>query len=126
MSTSRNSSRLRPPSLVRLDTTGSTGTFANPEAATVPEGPIDESTVEALHEFVHPHHATDATLVEDTENDLIAEDRKRLPWYRRPSPYWWVASTFMYSALDNLVCVQVHIYDTVYCYRYGQLYCTPD
>ena len=82
MSSSRNSSRLR------TDVGGST--FANPEAATVPEGPIDESTVEALHEFVHPHHATDQTLVEDNDNEdvQIIEERKGLPWYRRPSPYW--------------------------------------
>lgn len=63
-----------------------------PENLVLPSGQISEETVELLHEFVHPHqhHAEETLVEEDDAEDLrnLAEERRKLPWYKRPSPWW--------------------------------------
>ena len=58
-----------------------------PETLVLPEGPVGEDVAELLHEFVHPHHRTDETLIGDVVQEEIGENAK-LPWWKRPSPWW--------------------------------------
>ena len=82
---SRNSSRA---SLAYLPQGG--------EDLILPDGPIGEGAAELLQEFVNPHHDRSYTLVEDREDEASddasdvasVEQRKKLPWYKRPSPLW--------------------------------------
>jgi len=55
----------------------------------LPDGPVGEEAAGLLNEFVHSNEDTpiDAADDEDPEEDLI---RRRLPWWKRPSPWWWV------------------------------------
>ena len=74
-----------------------------PTALIDPDGQIGDEAAELLHEFVHPHHQADYTLVEDDEGEEGDEDdgafeqailnwRSALPWWKRPSPWWSVAA----------------------------------
>jgi hypothetical protein len=61
-----------------------------------PEGSVSKQTPEFLEELVHPRHhdsyATEDTLAEEewSDEDERAKMRK-LPWWRRPTPWWYVA-----------------------------------
>lgn len=54
--------------------------------------PISEAESELFQDLVHPqhHHALEETLVEEEEEaeEFDNEWRQRLPWYKRPSPWW--------------------------------------
>ena len=72
------------------------------ESIALPEGTVGAETTELLHEFVHPHHNPHEPLFgdnphsdggEDDDSDAASlEMREKLPWYRRPSPYWYTES----------------------------------
>ncbi|EMD38291.1 hypothetical protein CERSUDRAFT_64554 [Gelatoporia subvermispora B] len=77
-----------------------------------PDAQLGEGAAELLHEFIHPHrHDSEATVTEedgaDHEGGLVpdgAQDHDpvtttpRLPWYRRPSP-WWILSFVPFSTI---------------------------
>lgn len=105
----RNSSRTgfgsRAPSRPRASRNSSRASLAylpqGGESLLLPDGPIGEEATELLQEFVHPHRSAGHVLADDRE-DAAAEDdsasdaasveqRKKLPWYRRPSPLWCAA-----------------------------------
>ena len=59
--------------------------------------PITEEESELLQELIYPHehhHAAEETLFEeepyanDSEEEFDRDWRKKLPWYKRPSPVW--------------------------------------
>lgn len=57
----------------------------------LPEGQVGEEAAEMLQDFLRPGHRQDETLVDLDEGDLAdEEERKALPWWKRPSPYWRV------------------------------------
>jgi hypothetical protein len=63
------------------------------ESLVLPEGPVSGQTAELLQEFVHPRHrdsqATENTLTgEEWSEENEVADMKKLPWWKRPSPYW--------------------------------------
>jgi hypothetical protein len=54
---------------------------------------VGERAAEALHEFVHPHHHPEDTLLEDSEDEdaLVTREREQSsakPWWKRPSAWW--------------------------------------
>lgn len=82
-----------------------------PDKAILPESSLTEEAVELLHEFVHPHEqgrrmTSEATLAPPDDSDAPGDeetgsdddddgledwnDLKSRPWYRRPSPLWYV------------------------------------
>ncbi|KAJ7120490.1 major facilitator superfamily domain-containing protein [Mycena crocata] len=80
----------------------------------LPDGPVDEETVELLGELVHPRHEQEETLVDD-EEDARAE-RQRLPWWKRPSPWWlMVATPFSTIAMSATLAPKVEIYTLLAC-----------
>lgn len=88
----------RPPSRPRTSRNSSRAPaayFGQPEDVVLPEGTLGEEATELLQEFVHPHHrdtlVEEGGTAEDDEVESIAasvEERKTLPWYRRPSALW--------------------------------------
>jgi len=91
MSSSHNSSR-RPPGS-RLNSSGAhTPTVLTGEDLLMGDGPVTVDEAEYLHEFVHPHHhEAEETVVDDEDSvDEEQERRKSFPWWRRPSPWWYV------------------------------------
>lgn len=78
-----------------------TGYIPQGEEIFLPDAPVDEQAAELLHEFMHPHHHEESTLLdpEDLDSPITDEEEdeghaeevaswKKLPWWKRPSPYW--------------------------------------
>ena len=83
MSTSRSSSR--------VSARHQPGRSISYIESALPDGPVDEETVELLNELVHPHHEQDDTLIDDIQDDSEPDlERQQLPWWKRPSPLWFV------------------------------------
>ncbi|KAF9246164.1 major facilitator superfamily domain-containing protein [Melanogaster broomeanus] len=67
-----------------------------------PDGTLDERAAEVLHDYVHPHQQEAYTLLGEDMDSPVTDDEeeddhvvevaswKRLPWWKRPSPYWLV------------------------------------
>ncbi len=69
----------------------------DPESLILPDGPVSGEATELLAEFVHPHHhAPEETLVgsSDGEDDDEPDAKARRPWWKRPSPWWYVSRHF--------------------------------
>ncbi|KAJ3819974.1 major facilitator superfamily domain-containing protein [Lentinula raphanica] len=86
----------------------------------LPDGPVSEESVQLLHEFVHPHHDREETLVgDDSTQDEEEEERehtKRLPWWKRPSPLWLLAIIPITSAaMSSTLAPRVEIYTDLAC-----------
>lgn len=69
------------------------------EELILPDGVVGEETTELLQEFVHPQHracATDDTLVVEMSEEEEQAKMKNLPWWKRPSPWWYAFRQFYY------------------------------
>ncbi|TCD62170.1 hypothetical protein EIP91_007253 [Steccherinum ochraceum] len=97
-------------------------TTGAPESMVLPDGQINEETVELLQEFVHPHHEAEETLAdggelaEDMDFAQLAEARKLLPWYRRPSS-WWFLAILGFSAffISSTIAPRIEVYTQLVC-----------
>lgn len=50
---------------------------------------VYEETDELLHHFAHPERqTTDDTLIGEVIDEEEEAKIKKLPWWKRPSPYW--------------------------------------
>lgn len=71
------------------------------EEPILPEGLVSEQTAELLEDIVHPHHhdqATEDTLAEEEWSDEDERAKmKTLPWWKRPTPWWYVARNISIS-----------------------------
>jgi hypothetical protein len=53
------------------------------------EGSVYEETAELLHQFAHSElRATDDTIVGEEIDEEEEAKIKKLPWWKRPSPWW--------------------------------------
>ncbi|KAF9819793.1 hypothetical protein IEO21_01884 [Rhodonia placenta] len=101
-----------------------------PEALINPDGQIGEDAVELLQEFVHPHrHESETTLVEEVpEQDDHAPDshatwRQSLPWWKRPSPMWFLILIPLASvAMSATMAPRIEIYTRLVCDAYRPEY----
>ncbi|KAJ3800064.1 major facilitator superfamily domain-containing protein [Lentinula aff. detonsa] len=113
-------SRSRHPSSVRPDFSRSTTSAG--DNLLLPDGPVSEETAQLIHELVHPHHDREETLVdgdsaeEEEEEEEESEYRKRLPWWKRPSPLWLLALIPITSAaMSATLAPRVEIYTDLAC-----------
>ncbi|KAH9484438.1 putative membrane protein [Psilocybe cubensis] len=92
-----------------------------PESLILPDGAIGEEAAELLGEFVHPHHIPEETLVgsddpmEDGSDDEL-DKRSRLPWWKRPSP-WWLLGVLPFTAIamSATIAPRIEIYTILAC-----------
>ncbi|KAJ7775088.1 major facilitator superfamily domain-containing protein [Mycena metata] len=81
----------------------------------LPDGPVDQETAELFSELVHPHHEQEETLVDDEQEDLSRE-RQKLPWWKRPSPWWLMMATpFSTIAMSATIAPKIEIYTLLAC-----------
>lgn len=94
----------------------------HPDDFILPEGSITEEQVGLLQEFVHPHRHgrntvdSDATAIneEDEEDDEL--NFKNRPWYKRPSPLWLLGITPLTSiAMTACLAPRVELYTQLVC-----------
>ncbi|KAH8106787.1 MFS general substrate transporter [Cristinia sonorae] len=134
MPVSRSSSRLRPAiarSISRPRNSRSSSIDAyhysgTPSNLVIPDGQVTEETVELLQELVHPLHESEETLTgtEEPESDpedvhnfqKLAEERSKLPWHKRPSPWWFLISVGA-SAFVISMCIapRIELYTQLVC-----------
>jgi hypothetical protein len=78
---------------------------SQPENLISPDGAVDEDFAELLIDLVHHHHeGGEETLIgmdgrpggESTSDD-DENERQKLPWWKRPSPWWSVRSGHLRS-----------------------------
>ncbi|KAJ6497032.1 major facilitator superfamily domain-containing protein [Mycena vitilis] len=83
----------------------------------LPDGPVDPETVDLLSEFIHPHHQQDETLVDDAEEDSQPKlERQKLPWWKRPSPWWLLICTPLSTiAMSAGLAPKVEVYTLLVC-----------
>ncbi|KAJ7097761.1 major facilitator superfamily domain-containing protein [Mycena belliarum] len=86
----------------------------------LPDGPVDEETVELLDELMHPHHEQDDTLVDDavdhSERAQRSAERQQLPWWKRPSPWWLLLATPISTiAMSATMAPKIEVYTLLAC-----------
>jgi hypothetical protein len=57
----------------------------------LPDGAVGEEAAELLTEFVHPnYHQDEGAIIGLEDDDGNSNDKKagKLPWWKRPSPWW--------------------------------------
>ncbi|KAI0636728.1 major facilitator superfamily domain-containing protein [Trametes polyzona] len=98
-----------------------------PDDLIVPGGTVDEETVELLQEFVHPHqHESEETLAEGLVEGGDGEEeeeepvdrlwRKKQPWWKRPSAWWFLAYVpFSAIAMTITSAAKVELYTYLAC-----------
>ncbi|TFK55076.1 MFS general substrate transporter [Heliocybe sulcata] len=133
---SKSRSRLRPGLGSRAQSRSSVSSQPylpdGPADLILPDGPVNEETAELLHEFIHPHgHGAEETLVEelpaaeaegepeDPEDEEIVrewEQRKHLPWWKRPSAYWFLAMVpFSSLTMSATIAPRIEIFTRIAC-----------
>ncbi|KAJ7709720.1 major facilitator superfamily domain-containing protein [Mycena rosella] len=81
----------------------------------LPDGPVDEETVELLDELMHPQHGQEETLVDEEDAQHDAE-RQQLPWWKRPSPWWLLVCTPLSTiAMSATMAPKIEIYTLLAC-----------
>ncbi|KAI0072772.1 MFS general substrate transporter [Panus rudis PR-1116 ss-1] len=98
----------------------SAGYIPAPESIALPEGAVDEEVAEALHELIHPrHHDNEETRIDDGSGDdeqSQASARSTLPWYKRPSPWWFLSLVpFTAIAMSASLAPRIEIYTKLAC-----------
>ncbi|KIY72114.1 MFS general substrate transporter [Cylindrobasidium torrendii FP15055 ss-10] len=121
---SRPASRLRPASRSASQSRSQTDALlTDPANMVLSDGTITEQTAELLHEFVHPHQHTEDTLVaegpyedEDAAVDAELKARAKLPWWKRPSPYWILAMMPVSSiSFTSTIAPRIEVYTQLAC-----------
>ncbi|GAW01298.1 MFS general substrate transporter [Lentinula edodes] len=78
-----------------------------------------EETAQLIHDLVHPHHDSEATLVDTyttAEEEEEREYRRRLPWWKRPSPVWLLVLLPITSiSMSATLAPKVEIYTDLAC-----------
>ncbi|KAJ7905702.1 major facilitator superfamily domain-containing protein [Mycena olivaceomarginata] len=85
---------------------------------TLPDGPVvDEETAEVLAGLVTPRHEQDETLVDEAQEDTQPDlERQRLPWWKRPNPWWLILCTPLSTiAASASLAPKVEIYTLLAC-----------
>nr|VWO98059.1 Calcium dependent mitochondrial carrier protein [Ganoderma boninense] len=84
--------------------------------------PISEEEAELLQDLVHPHqhhHALEETLVEEeeaAEEEFDSEWRQKLPWYKRPTPWWFLSYVpFAAIAMTITMAAKVELFTYLAC-----------
>ncbi|KAI0341888.1 MFS general substrate transporter [Trametopsis cervina] len=84
---------------------------------------------ELLEEIVNPHHVQNDTLYEDEppanaevdEDAVSLETRRELPWYKRPSPLWFLCvAPLASSATASTAAPRVEIVTELACIAYKE------
>ncbi|PCH37836.1 MFS general substrate transporter [Wolfiporia cocos MD-104 SS10] len=142
----RSSSR-RPASRQRGSRNPSLASLARvpegPAALINPEGQLSNETAELLHEFVHPHrHESEDTLIQEEVEEVAEEGtpefdgssdgdneeaaaawRESLPWWRRPSPIWFLSLIPLTAiAMSATIAPKVEIFTRLVCDVYKPEY----
>ncbi|TCD62172.1 hypothetical protein EIP91_007255 [Steccherinum ochraceum] len=90
------------------------------DAQNMGDGQINEETVELLQEFEHRHHEAGETEAEEMEDDAefakLAEARKLLPWFKRPSAWWFLAIlTLEAFVMSCAMAPRIEVYTQLVC-----------
>ncbi|GBE82104.1 hypothetical protein SCP_0404840 [Sparassis crispa] len=145
MSRSKDNSRLRVPgasksssrpgSRLRTSRNPSLSSLSyipfGPEELINPDAPVSEEVAELLQEFVHPHrHESEQTLVQEAADEVCADDEidtakqpLDLPWWKRPSPWWFLVLIIISSvAAGATMAPRVSVYTRLACDTYKPEY----
>ncbi|EKM82440.1 hypothetical protein AGABI1DRAFT_68063 [Agaricus bisporus var. burnettii JB137-S8] len=78
---------------------------------------VYEETAELFHHFAHPERqTTDDTLIGEVIDEEEEAKIKKLPWWKRPSPYWLLCVLpFTAVAMTALLAPRVEIYTILVC-----------
>ncbi|KAF5330575.1 hypothetical protein D9619_005275 [Psilocybe cf. subviscida] len=86
-----------------------------PESLILPDGPVGEDDAELLDELVHRRRETQDTLVAEDEDSEQAK-RRKLPWWKRPSP-WWILAIMPFTSMAGSATIapRIEIYTMLAC-----------
>lgn len=92
------------------------------ESLILPDGAVGEEAAELLAEFVHPNHHQDEGTIGLEDDDGNSDDKlankkaRKLPWWKRPSPWWLLAILpFTSIAMSATMAPRIEIYTILAC-----------
>ncbi|KDR68702.1 hypothetical protein GALMADRAFT_256506 [Galerina marginata CBS 339.88] len=101
-STSRNATPTAVPDILQAD------------GLTLPDGSVGKGITKPLTELVHPrHHTAQEASVgsSEEESDDDIDKKPRLPWWKRPSP-WWVLGVIPFTSMASsgtyAPCIEIY------------------